>query len=155
MVEKEGLTQHVHFMGFVPREYIRLLYARAEALLYLSFFGPDNLPPLEAFSMRCAVIISDHSGHREQLEDGALFVDPLDDDAIAEAMYKVVSDKVLRSRFADRGKAIADERTGLLYLAAVRDALSEYAKFRICWQTDESSLSISAEDQIEVSHVAN
>ena len=155
LVEQLGLGQNVHFMGFVSRDYIRLLYARAEALLYLSLFGPDNLPPLEAFAMQCAVIAADHAGHREQLEDAALFVDPLDDDAIAKAMFEVVSEKALKCRLTSRGKSIAEARGGLSYLAAVRDALSDYAKFRICWQSNDSSLRIPQEVQIEARHVAD
>ena len=32
------------------------LYQHAHALTYLSFFGPENLPPLEAFALGCPVI---------------------------------------------------------------------------------------------------
>jgi glycosyltransferase involved in cell wall biosynthesis len=45
-----GLGAQVHILGFVPRAELDKLYRAAVALTYPSFFGPDNLPPLEAFA---------------------------------------------------------------------------------------------------------
>jgi glycosyltransferase involved in cell wall biosynthesis len=36
-------------LGFVSHEELSALYKNAVALVFPSFFGPDNLPPLEAF----------------------------------------------------------------------------------------------------------
>ena len=46
-----GIAAHVHFLGFVDTEDLVALYQHAHALTYLSFFGPENLPPLEAFAL--------------------------------------------------------------------------------------------------------
>jgi hypothetical protein len=37
----------VRFLGFVPRSDLVMLYRHAFALAYVTFFGPENLPPLE------------------------------------------------------------------------------------------------------------
>ena len=34
------------------------LYRHAFALAYVTFFGPENLPPLEAFGLGCPVVAS-------------------------------------------------------------------------------------------------
>ena len=48
-----GLKEQVVFMGFVPTEDLVALYRNAEAMIYASFSGPENLPPLEAFALGC------------------------------------------------------------------------------------------------------
>ena len=52
------------------------LYRHALALTFVSYFGPDNLPPLEAFALGCPVITSAIEGVDEQLGNAALYVNP-------------------------------------------------------------------------------
>src|SRR4029077_5879298 len=40
------LSGQVYFLGFVPQEDLISLYRKAFALTYVTFFGPENLPPL-------------------------------------------------------------------------------------------------------------
>src|SRR6202008_1593978 len=44
-------SMEVAFLGFVPLEDLVALYRGAFALAYVTFFGPENLPPLEAFAL--------------------------------------------------------------------------------------------------------
>ncbi len=81
-----GLDDHVHFCGFVPYEDILTFYREARALSYVSFFGPENLPPLEAMALECPVILSDIPGVRALHGDGPILVDPRKPDAIADSV---------------------------------------------------------------------
>src|SRR6202795_4272080 len=67
-----SLPDQVIFAGFVSREDLIGLYQQALALVYPSFFGPENLPPLEAFALGCPVIVARISGSREQFADAAV-----------------------------------------------------------------------------------
>ena len=57
-----GLAGAVHILGYVSDEELIALYQHAHALLYLSRFGPENLPPLEAFALGCPAIVEDVCG---------------------------------------------------------------------------------------------
>ena len=59
---ERGLAGAVHILGFVSDEELVALYQHAHALLYLSRFGPENLPPLEAFALGCPAIVEDVCG---------------------------------------------------------------------------------------------
>ena len=72
----QSCSEYIHFPGFVSQENLIALYQNASALVFPTFFGPDNLPPLEAFALGCPVIASRVSGAEEQLGDAALLVDP-------------------------------------------------------------------------------
>jgi glycosyltransferase involved in cell wall biosynthesis len=93
LVEEKGLMEYVVFPGFVPQEYINTFYTNAAALTMVSYFGPTNMPPLEAMELGCMVIASNLAGHREQMGDSAIYVDPLDVLSIEVAMEEVLKNR--------------------------------------------------------------
>lgn len=123
----------VAFLGFVPTEDLVALYRGAFALSYVTFFGPENLPALEAFALRCPVIASDVDGAREQLGDAALFVNPRDPANIAAAIKSLHDDEGLRQRLIDNGRARAEKWTAKDFVRGVFSALDEFEPVRRCW----------------------
>jgi glycosyltransferase involved in cell wall biosynthesis len=124
----------VAFLGFVPLEDLVALYRGAFALVYVTFFGPENLPPLEAFALGCPVIASDVSGAREQLGDAALFVDPRKPAEIAAAIKQLHDDNNLRASLIDKGRARAERWTATEFVRGVFAALDEFEPVRRCWK---------------------
>ena len=133
MVEELGLSSQVHFLGFVSREDLVGLYRNALALVYLTFFGPENLPPLEAFGLGCPVIASKVSGAEEQLGDAALLVDPKDEEQIAVAIKTLIDDDSLRDSLVSRGMARARKWTAEDFVQSVLSIIDEFEPFRRCW----------------------
>ena len=131
--ERVGLAARVHFLGFIPREDLIDLYRQAFALSYVTFFGPENLPPLEAFALGCPVIASDVSGAREQLGDAVLFVDPTSPEQIAEAVMQLANQNGLREKLIDAGKKIAQARTPQGFVKGALAFLDRFEAVRRCW----------------------
>lgn len=124
----------VAFLGFVPVEDLVALYRGAFALAYVTFFGPENLPTLEAFALGCPVIASDVSGAREQLGDAALFVDPRNPCEIASTIKQLHADDELRRSLIDKGRARAERWTAKEFVRGVFAALDEFEPVRKCWR---------------------
>jgi glycosyltransferase involved in cell wall biosynthesis len=135
-VRQWGLSDHVFDLGFVSRDELNALYANALALVYPSFFGTDNLPPLEAFSFNCPVTASRIPGAEEQLQDAALLFDPTNPADIADKILMVCSDAALRKRLVEAGAKIALERQPENYIAQIEAILDEFALKRRCWDRD-------------------
>ena len=133
MVAKLGISQQVHFLGFIPQEDLVSLYQNAFALTFMSFFGPDNLPPLEAFALGCPVVASKVSGATEQLQDAALLVDPKDPEHIALAIKSLWDDMNLRQTLVQRGFLRASEWRQEDYIKGIFSILDEFAAIRRCW----------------------
>lgn len=131
--ERLGLTGRAHFLGFVPRQDLIDLYREAFALSYVTFFGPENLPPLEAFALGCPVIASDVSCSREQLGDAALFVDPTSPERIADAVMRLASENGLRGKLVDAGRKIAQDRTPQAFVQSALAFLDRFEAVRRCW----------------------
>ncbi len=143
VVDKLGLSTQVHFLGFVPQEDMVRLYRNAFALTDLTFFGPVNLPPLEAFALRCPVIASNVSGAQEQLGDSALLVDPRDEEQIALAVKSLYDDPALRQTLVQRGLERAGKWTAEDFVRAVLSILDEFEPLRRCWSSAEPYLTVS------------
>jgi len=133
MIMALDLSNYVHILGFVNQDEIIDLYKNALALTFVSFFGPDNLPPLEAFALGCPVIAARIPGAEEQLSDAALFVDPKNPEEIAHAIYQLYSDKKLHDKITQKGFLRAAEWRRGDYIRAVFSLLDEFECIRRCW----------------------
>lgn len=133
LVDKYKLKDQVYFLNFVKKADIISLYKNAFALVYLSYFGPDNFPPLEAFALNCPVIASDIPGAREQLVDGAIFVDPSNKEVIAEAIKSLWSNLDIREKLIENGKIIAEKWTVNDYISAVFNILDDFETINQNW----------------------
>lgn len=105
-IDELGLKARVHILGYVPDEEMRLLYNRACALVMPTFFGPTNIPPLEAFVAGCPVAISNIYGIPEQVKDAAILFDPCSVSEIADSIERLWTDEALCAQLAAKGSAI-------------------------------------------------
>jgi glycosyltransferase involved in cell wall biosynthesis len=132
LVERLGLADRVRLLGFVERDELVALYRGAFALTYLSYFGPENLPPLEAFALGCPVVCAEIRGAREQLGDAALFVPPADAAGVADAVLRL-RDETLRTQLVSAGRERAKLFTSEAYVRGLFDFLDEFEAVRRCW----------------------
>lgn len=132
-VAELGLAGRVHFGGFVSRGELKALYQAAIGLVFPSLLGPNNLPPQEAAVLGCPVILGDMPGHREQLRDGALYVPPLDPEAWAAAMGRLVAEPQLRAGLTAKARVAVAPYTAEAYAAGLQRAFSDLAKHRLLW----------------------
>ena len=91
-VENENLNKHFICPGYLPTENLVWLYKHARALVMPTFFGPTNIPPLEAMALDCPVAISNIYGMPEQCKNAALYFNPDDPQNIASILKKLWTD---------------------------------------------------------------
>ncbi len=99
-----GLKDSIFFLGYVPDEDIKKIYRCARAMVMPTFFGPTNIPPLEAFVLGCPVAVSRIYGMPSQLGAAALFFDPRSVAEIAEAIFLLWSNDLLCQQLSKLGK---------------------------------------------------
>jgi len=125
---KHNLSDYVHTLGFVSRQDLISLYQNASAMLFPTLFGPDNIPPLEAFALGCPVIASDIPGAKEQLGDAAILINPLDPKSIADAIERLSSDEQFRQKIREKGLQRARSWTSDNYAREILSLLDEFER---------------------------
>ena len=103
----------VVFAGRLSAEDLHRVTAAALASVYVSYFEGFGIPILEAFKCDTPVITSNVTSMPEVAQDAALLVDPFNEDAIAEAMAKVLDENVRKELIAkgrERAKAFSWDR---------------------------------------------
>jgi glycogen synthase len=109
-VRELGLRHHVRFTGFLEDHELRLHYAAADVAVAPSIYEPFGLVAVEAMACGTPVVVGDTGGLREIVSGGTgLSFTPQDEDELAGALIRVLSDDGLARRLVDRGRArIAD-----------------------------------------------
>lgn len=99
-----GMLAHITFCGYVPEADLAGFYRRARALIMPTFFGPTNIPPLEAMARGCPVAISGTYGMPEQSGDAALYFQPTSVPEIAAVMKQLWQDDARCETLRAHGK---------------------------------------------------
>lgn len=94
----------VEHLGYVRPQLVGALLAKARAMVFFSLFEGFGIPLLEAFHAGTPVICSNTTSLPEIADDAALFADPIDEEAMAQAMARVITDEPLRQMLIARGK---------------------------------------------------
>ncbi|WP_236840752.1 glycosyltransferase [Bradyrhizobium sp. CCGE-LA001] len=85
-----GLSDQISIIGFVKSVELGALYRSAAALVMPSYFGPTNLPPLEAWAIGTPVIYPE--AFKAQAGDAAILFDYDDPHSLAEAIIALRTD---------------------------------------------------------------
>ncbi len=100
-----GLEGRVLFPGYVDDADKAALLSGALAFVFPSLYEGFGFPVLEAQVCGTPVVCSDRSSLPEVAGDAALLVDPMDVEALAAALYRVVTEPGLRATLIERGRA--------------------------------------------------
>jgi len=109
LVDRLLLNQRVVFLDYVPDECLTYLYSHALALVFVSLYEGFGLPVLEAMACGCPVIASNLTSIPEVAGEAAVYVDPLDTDAMSLAFDRVAQSESLRRTMREKGKLRAEE----------------------------------------------
>tara|TARA_B100001057_G_C22871425_1_gene959109 strand:- start:11880 stop:13109 length:1230 start_codon:yes stop_codon:yes gene_type:complete len=135
MTKNMNLENRVFFPGFVNNEELHYLYSQSIALIMPTYFGPTNIPPLEAFKYNIPVLYSDLPGLREQVGSAALLLDLEDPRSLVLNIKKLLSSNDLKNHLITQGqlnlKKITSQNEKLKILKKIID---KFKVIRDCWE---------------------
>lgn len=107
-----NLSDHVVFTGYVPGDELPSYYRSADIFCAPATGGESfGIVLLEAMACGKPVVATNIDGYASVLADGeeGLLVPPRDEDALAEALLKLLQDKSLRSSMGGKGLTKAEK----------------------------------------------
>ena len=84
----------IKIVGHVSVNHLISLYDNCHAVIYASYSGPENLPPIEALARRKKIINSNYPGAKEQLKNFPIYFNPKSPKDIANSMQKSLNKKL-------------------------------------------------------------
>jgi glycosyltransferase involved in cell wall biosynthesis len=123
-----GLTEFVHFPGFVPDEELPAWYHAAELFVYPSLYEGFGLPVIEAMACGTPVICSNAPGVGEVAGDAALQLPAHDVDAWVAALSLLATQPAYRAELCSVGLAHAKQFTWETAAAVTIDAYERAAR---------------------------
>ncbi|MBP7554221.1 MAG: glycosyltransferase, partial [Spirochaetes bacterium] len=135
IINENDMENKVLILGFVEKDALYSLYKNASALIMPTFLGPTNMPLIEALELECPVLCSDFEGHREILENCALYFNPANTDEIYEKMIDIINPdfrqkmKILLEKRIENNLFTIDNA-----IKAIENNLLEIISIRNCWE---------------------
>lgn len=131
-IKEYNLEGQVKLLGFVSAEDIEILYKKCLAVVMPSYFGPTNLPPLEAWLLGKPLIYSSHLA--EQAGNAAILVNPDSAEELADAMNKMLDQSIV-NKYVERGYSRLNEIAKDREKSENRfvSMLNNFHKRRECW----------------------
>ena len=129
-----GIENQIKYIGFAPNEEIYSLYKKSLAMVMPSYFGPTNIPPLEAFAVGTPVIYSDLEGLRDQVGDGALLCDLKNPESLADHLKILIEDSDLRESLIQKGAKRLAELRKTSIPNVLEKIFDDYSVKLKCWK---------------------
>ena len=99
-----GLCGRIYFLDFVSDQEIIDLYKSSLALVMPTYFGPTNLPPLEAFCLGIPVLYPNLPGMREQVSGAGLLMNLEEPFSMANQINKILKNPSIREELIKAGQ---------------------------------------------------
>ena len=126
-IDAVGVGDRVRLLGWVDDATLDGLYRAADCFVFPSLAEGFGLPVLEAMLRAAPVACSNTTSLPEVAGDAALLFDPLDVDAIAVSVRRILEDPALAERLRaaglERAQRFSWDETARRTLACYRDAL--------------------------------
>ena len=130
---KLEISERVHFLGFISNIEVLEIYSQAFALVMPTYFGPTNIPPLEAFEIGIPVIYSNIKGSKDQLGDAALYIDLKNPTSLANQINRLIIDENLKIKLIAEGKKKSEHNNSINRSNILKSVIEEFKHKRDCW----------------------
>lgn len=117
---KLGVDDRVHFLGFVPEADLPDLYRASDLFVIASEVEVQSIPTIQAASTGLPIVAADAAALPELVKDGqnGYLVPPGDDQAMAEALHRILSSPTRRAAFGQASLAIGQPHADQLTIGA-------------------------------------
>jgi len=133
-IKELGLTSQIYCIGFANDSEMPYLYRQAIALVMPTYFGPVNMPPLEAFRLGCPVLYSDLPGFNEEIDNASMPLDLKDPKDLAKKIIRILQNPEVAKNLIEKGREKLGSLKGVECWNKLKEAFDDYGIKRRCWE---------------------
>ena len=133
-----GIDKQIKYLGFVDDIEIPNLYKQSLALVMPTYFGPTNIPPLEAFKYETPVCYSDLKGLRNQVKNAAFLLDLKNPNSLVNALLSILNKHNKVEKKIRAGKKILRKWTPNDFKNSLEKIFDNFNNIRKCWSNTET-----------------
>jgi glycosyltransferase involved in cell wall biosynthesis len=100
---KNKIDKRIVFLTKIDFADLPFVYQMAQVFILPSFFEGFGIPIIEALNMGCPIITTEGGAFKETAGDAALYINPKDENDIAQAVLKIINDESLKKDLQLRG----------------------------------------------------
>ena len=116
----------VNYCGFVGSDEIPYLYAGALALVMPTYFGPNNIPPMEAMSLGVPVCYSEFSAFKEVMGDSVYYINLEDPASLASALASIRAKGQRLRKLTNLSSERCDDAASGRYMSTLWEVITQY-----------------------------
>ena len=143
-IERLGIDSAVQFTGYLPFEDLPAIYSLGDFFVFPSLYEGFGLPVVEAMACGLPVLTSNTSSLGEIAGDAAETIDPLDLDAMVDAIVRLATDADLRRARSEQG---LERARSFSWSQTARDMLTVYHRAAGVTASSPSHTPLDAGDQ--------
>lgn len=111
-INENNLVSNVTMLNYVSNDELIYLYKNCEGVIMTTYFGPTNIPPIEAWYFKKPLIYSKHLG--SQVGEAAILVDCDDYKDIAEGILKLKNEVLVSKIILEGSKKLINVEDEIL-----------------------------------------
>ena len=127
------LVHNVEIRGFVSDSELQELYSTARITVFASYFGPDNLPPLESLSHGTLTAVADIPGARDYLGGTVIYFQPNDYKQVSSILLQALTDANWEAEKEEIASEYFIDRTWEKYVLNILAVIDEFSHVRENW----------------------
>ncbi len=128
LADRLGVAGRITFAGYVEEKDLVNKYQESDLFVFLSTREGFGLVLVEAMACGLPIVTTDVPPMPEVVGDAALLVPPSDPEKLARAVVQIAGDEALRTRLAQEGRRLVEER--YLWRRVALQTLEHYRKGR-------------------------
>lgn len=128
------INDQIFYIGFADTAEIPYLFRQSVALVMPTYFGPTNIPPLEAFALGCPVCYSELLGLQDQMKDAVFLMDIKNPESLVEILLDIDKDRSLVNEKIKNGKLLLEKWSEIDSWNQLKNIFDEYEIKLKCWK---------------------
>ena len=133
-IKSMNLEKQIHVIGFVANHEIPCIYRQSLALVMPTWFGPTNIPPLEAFSLSVPVLYPKLPDLSKQVQNAALLFNPYQPSSLAHHLIQLIDKPSLSKKLIQNGTEVLKTINSNKRTNTIDKILNQFEAKLNCWK---------------------